>query len=188
MSNVNRHDFDYVIKILMVISIAIMIFGSAFIVSQMQSGLPTYDPLTSSDTVPSTEDVWENVGDLSISARLQCDIWDTHQTDRFQVGLILRINNTGPVSVPDFRPVKLSIFRDDHWHYFTFGLIPAVNSTIHPFSNVSLLYQGDRTLNTLEGITPNIGTISAYGRILISIGSHETIVTTSLFQDYFPIE
>ncbi|MFW9959552.1 MAG: hypothetical protein ACFFDV_00950 [Candidatus Thorarchaeota archaeon] len=113
---------------------------------------------------------------------------DTHRHDSFSVELDLRVKNTGPTSFQDFHPVKLSIFREDHWHYFTFGLVPATNATIKPFSNDTLHYDRDRILNTIKGITPNQGSISAYGRVLILYMGHEAIVTTSLFVDYFHIE
>ena len=100
--------------------------------------------------------------------------------------LYLQVNNTG-ASIVDIRPVKLSIFRDDHWHYFTFGLLPSDNFTLGAFSNVSLEYNGDRTLDTIEGITFG-NTITAYGRVLIRYENDESIVTTSLFEGNFPIE
>ena len=172
----------------MVVSLVILIFGTAFLVLQMQPGLPILEPLSPSDTQPLENPFWENLGNLSISARISCTVFDTHQRDSFEVDLFLSINNTGPTSILDFRPVKLSIFRDDHWHYFTFGLVPSTNTTIEAFSNVSLSYEGDRTLDTIEGITPNLGHIIAYGRVLISYSGNEAIVTTSLFEHIFPIE
>ncbi|MHA2159705.1 MAG: hypothetical protein ACXABE_12450 [Candidatus Thorarchaeota archaeon] len=182
------HKLDSSIKKLMVVSIVIVIFGVAFLVVQTQLGLPILDPLPSSDNIPSEDPFWENIGNLSISARIDCSVQDTHRWDSFEVDLILRVNNTGPTSVMGFHPVKLSIFRDDHWHYFTFGLVPSTNTTIEAFSNISLSYEGDRTLNSIEVITPRQGSIAAYGRVLISYWGHETIVTTSLFRDIFPIE
>ncbi|MFW9813349.1 MAG: hypothetical protein ACFFF9_12885 [Candidatus Thorarchaeota archaeon] len=180
--------FNDLVTSLMIISMFIVISGSAFLILQMQPGLPTYDALPPSNAIPSEESTWENFGNLSISASISCDVMDTHRTDRFEVELYLNVNNTGPTDVQDFHPVKLSIFREDHFHYFTFGLLPSTNTTLHGFSNVTIYYGGDRTLNTIEDITPTQGSIRAYGRVLITFGDQQAIVTTSLFVDYFPIE
>ncbi len=179
---------DDLIKILMVVSLIIMVSGTILIVVPPQPNLPIFDPLPPADVQPSQEPFWESFDNISISTRINCYVWDTHQIDRFDVNLIIRVNNTGPTSFWDFHPVKLSIFRDDHWHYYTFGLIPSTNTTIEAFSNITLYYDGDRTLNTIEGITPEQGSIVAYGRVLISYEDQEIIVTSSLFEDFFPIE
>ena len=186
-SNANSHKIDGSIKKLMIVSVVIVIFGTAFLVLQMQPGLPILDPLPPSQFLPSEDPFWENMGNLSISAMIDCNVGDTHRLDHFEVDLILRVNNTGPNSILGFHPVKLSIFRDTHWHYFTFGLVPSTNITIEAFSNVSLLYEGDRMLYTIEGIA-EFGHIIAYGRVLISYWDHETIITTSTFEDFFAIE
>lgn len=175
------------IKVLMIGASIVILVGTAFFVIEMQPGLPILEPLQPSQSLPSEDPFWEIVGNLSISARISCHISDTHRWDSFEVDLNLRVNNTGPISVLGFHPVKLSIFNDDHWHYFTFGLVPSTNTTIEPFSNVSLSYKGDRILNTIEGIAYS-GHVIAYGRVLISYWDHEIIITTSIFDKAFPIE
>lgn len=187
-SSVSSKKIDDVIRVIMVASLIVILSGTVFFLVPSQPGLPMLDPLPPSEVAPSQDSFWESAGNLSISARIICDVSDTHRVDRFEVTLNLRINNTGTISIVDFHPVKLSIFREDHWHYYTFGLVPSTNTTIEAFTNVSLLYEGDRTLNSIEGITPNLGSIRAYGRVLISYGDQETILTSSLFVDFFPIE
>ena len=187
-SSVSSKKIDDVIRVIMVASLIVILSGTVFFLVPSQPGLPMLDPLPPSEVVPTQDSFWESAGNLSISARIICDVSDTHRADRFEVTLNLRINNTGTISIVDFHPVKLSIFREDHWHYYTFGLVPSTNTTIEAFSKFSLSYEGDRILNTIEGITPNQGSITAYGRVLISFWNHETIVTTSLFRDFFPIE
>jgi len=186
-SNTNGHKKYRSIKKIMIVSIVIIIFGTAFLLLETQPWLPNLEPLPSSQSLPSEDPFWENMGNLSISAMIICHVMDTHRRDSFQVDLILCVNNTGSSDILGFHPVKLSIFKDTHWHYFTFGLVPSTNVTIEAFSNVSLSYDGDRILDTIEGITRS-GYIIAYGRVLISYWGHETIITTSTFMDMYPIE
>ena len=178
---------DDLIKILMVGSLIVIIGGAVFIVDFHKPGLPTLDPLPPAIFLPSQDPFWTNIDNLSISGRISCYVSDTHRIDYFEVTLNLRINNTGALDVVDFHPMKLSIFNDDHWHYFTFGLVPSTNTTIAAFSNVSLLYDGDRTLNDIEGIS-YAGYVIAYGRVLITFSGYETIITTSTYEHVYPIE
>ncbi|MFW9833990.1 MAG: hypothetical protein ACFFEK_08355 [Candidatus Thorarchaeota archaeon] len=185
--SVKGQKVDDLIKMLMVVSLIIIVSGTAFILAPSQQELPIFDSLSPSNVLPSQDSFWVNVGNLSISARISCYVTDTHRSDSFEVTLNLRINNTGPSNIVDFHPVKLSIFNDDNWHYFTFGLVPSTNRTIEALSNVSLLYEGDRILDTIEGIAES-GYVIAYGRVLISFSGYETIITTSTYEHVFPIE
>ena len=180
------------IKMIMILSLIIIVSGTAILIAQLYQGhsedLPIYDPLSPSNTTPNSEPFWINIGNVSICARLFCVVYDTHSSDFFSVDLYLRVNNTGPDNLQDFHPVKLSIFNENHEHYFTFGLIPSTNITIDAYSNVTEWYEGDRTLDTIQVVTPHLGHIKAYGRVLISYSGYEVIVTTAMYEDFYPIE
>ena len=178
---------DDMIKMLMVVSLIIMIGGAVFIVDSLKPSLPILDPLPPSNFLPGGNPFWTSIHNLSISGRISCYVQDTHRSDYFDVTLYLRINNTGASDVEDFHPVKLSVFNDDHWHYFTFGLVPSTNASIAAFSNVSLIYEGDRILNDIMGISES-GHVIAYGRVLISYCGYEATITTSTYEHIFPIE
>lgn len=187
-----HHKSEVAIKMLIVLSLIIIISGTAIIIVQMDldhsDDLPILDPLSPSITTPSDEIFWIDIGDVSICARLFCVVRDTHSADFFSVDLYLRVNNTGSNNLQDFHLVKLSIFNEDNEHYFTFGLLPSTNITIDAHSNITKWYEGDRTLDTIRTITPEQGQIKAYGRVLISYLGHEIIVTTPMYENFYPIE
>ena len=175
------------IKFMLIGAAIIAIVGSAFLLILVVPDFPVYDPLPASEFTPNEETLVWNLGSFLVSARISCDVFDSHTIDFFEVSLVVIVNNTGMEAIQNFRCERLSIFRDDHWHYFTFGLVPTDHVIIEPGGSAVLTYEGDRTLTTIDGIT-DIGRISAYGRVLLTYNDVEAIITTSLFKDIFPIE
>lgn len=145
-------------------------------------------PLPAASELPSNESFWTEHNNVSFSADVFYFPLRAHAGDHFELTLTLRVNNTNPDALLNFTAVKISVFTDDHSHFYTFGLLPSESVTISGVSTVTLTYTEDRDIESLDDLFTDFSGY-LYSRIELSYeGVPSTIINSPTTLVFMAIE
>jgi hypothetical protein len=136
------------------------------------------EPLPAANELPSNESFWTDHSNLSVSADVFYFPFRAHSGDFFELALTLSVNNYGPNDILNFKATKISVFRDDHVHFYTFGLLPSGGVTIGGLTNRTLTYSEDRDIETLNGLLDGWSGL-LYSRIELTFDGEPSFIVNS---------
>lgn len=139
--------------------------------------LPPLDPLPPAGETPGDEIIPVTIDNVTFSALAKFYLMLPHRSpNHFTFDLEINVTNNGLTALNHLDAVKASVFHQNNFLLYTFGLTPAENYTVAIGEDGVFNYDNDRKMPDVPSSLQNE---FLYLRVLVIYNSSEQVIITS---------